>query len=281
MRVYAWTRFIGSWVCDETRISNPDCRRHRPGPGRSPLAAAPGARHRPAGALAGGAVAARVRERRELPVLSQHLPHTLWLAWQTWGVIRLPRLRCVRWAADVVSIFVIYTTIAARDLARHSMAVFRPLAAGDLVEARRRVAAIVGRDTRSARRSGRGPGGRGKRRREHRGRGDGPAVLRRDCRSGGGDGLSRRQHAGFDVRSPGRPLSADSAGRRHGSTTWPTICRPGSPPRSSVWQPCCCVCGARAGGLERCSATGESMPVPTPAWPRPRWPAPGRAVGRR
>ena len=46
-----------------------------------------------------------------------------------------------------MSIVVIYTTIAARDLARHSMAVFRPLAAGDLVEARRRVAAIVGRDT--------------------------------------------------------------------------------------------------------------------------------------
>ena len=47
----------------------------------------------------------------------------------------------------MVSILVIYTTIAARDLARHSMAVLRPLAAGDLVEARRRVALIVGRDT--------------------------------------------------------------------------------------------------------------------------------------
>ena len=50
-------------------------------------------------------------------------------------------------AGDAVSIVVIYTTIAARDLARHSMAVFRPLAAGDLAEARRRVGAIVGRDT--------------------------------------------------------------------------------------------------------------------------------------
>jgi adenosylcobinamide-phosphate synthase len=49
--------------------------------------------------------------------------------------------------ADVVSIIIIYTTIAARDLARHSMAVFRALTAGDLVEARRRVGAIVGRDT--------------------------------------------------------------------------------------------------------------------------------------
>jgi adenosylcobinamide-phosphate synthase len=46
-----------------------------------------------------------------------------------------------------MSVLVIYTTIAARDLARHSMAVLRPLAAGDLIEARRRVAAIVGRDT--------------------------------------------------------------------------------------------------------------------------------------
>lgn len=50
-------------------------------------------------------------------------------------------------AGDVVSIIIIYTTIAARDLARHSMAVFRPLISGDLVEARRRVGAIVGRDT--------------------------------------------------------------------------------------------------------------------------------------
>ena len=50
-------------------------------------------------------------------------------------------------AADAVSIVAIYTTIAARDLSRHSMAVFRCLAAGDLVEARRRVSWLVGRDT--------------------------------------------------------------------------------------------------------------------------------------
>lgn len=48
---------------------------------------------------------------------------------------------------DVAAILVIYTTFAARDLAGHSLAVFRPLAAGDLAEARRRVGAIVGRDT--------------------------------------------------------------------------------------------------------------------------------------
>jgi adenosylcobinamide-phosphate synthase len=50
-------------------------------------------------------------------------------------------------AGDAVSIGVIYATIAARDLVQHSMAVWRPLAHGDLSEARRRVGAIVGRDT--------------------------------------------------------------------------------------------------------------------------------------
>ncbi|MCY2992625.1 MAG: adenosylcobinamide-phosphate synthase CbiB [Planctomycetota bacterium] len=66
--------------------------------------------------------------------------------WAAWGSIRL-----AGWAhplaADVVSILVIYTTVAARDLARHSRVVFHALAAGDLSEARRRVGAIVGRDT--------------------------------------------------------------------------------------------------------------------------------------
>ena len=63
-----------------------------------------------------------------------------------WGVIRLAAL-VHPLVADLASIAVIYTTIAARDLVWHSMAVFRPLAAGDLVEARRRVGAMVGRDT--------------------------------------------------------------------------------------------------------------------------------------
>lgn len=48
---------------------------------------------------------------------------------------------------DLVSIFAIYTTIAARDLADHSSAVFRALARGDLAQARQAVGAIVGRDT--------------------------------------------------------------------------------------------------------------------------------------
>lgn len=64
----------------------------------------------------------------------------------TWGVIYLAALAHPL-AGDVASIVVIYTTIAARDLARHSMAVFRCLAAADIIEARRCVGAIVGRDT--------------------------------------------------------------------------------------------------------------------------------------
>jgi adenosylcobinamide-phosphate synthase len=63
-----------------------------------------------------------------------------------WGVIRLAA-EVHPLAADLASIVMIYTTIAARDLARHSMAVFRCLAADDIVEARRRVGAMVGRDT--------------------------------------------------------------------------------------------------------------------------------------
>jgi len=64
----------------------------------------------------------------------------------TWGTIRVAAA-VHPWAADAAAILVIYTTIAAHDLARHSMAVFHPLVAGDLVEARRQVGAIVGRDT--------------------------------------------------------------------------------------------------------------------------------------
>jgi len=63
-----------------------------------------------------------------------------------WGLIRLARL-CHPLAADIVSVLLIYMTIAAHDLARHSCAVFRALAAGDLAQARRRVGQIVGRDT--------------------------------------------------------------------------------------------------------------------------------------
>ncbi|MEW6356536.1 MAG: adenosylcobinamide-phosphate synthase CbiB [Planctomycetota bacterium] len=59
-----------------------------------------------------------------------------------WGAYRLhPH------AGDAVSIVVLYTTLAARDLMRHSMDVYRALKADNLDEARRRVGLIVGRDT--------------------------------------------------------------------------------------------------------------------------------------
>lgn len=48
---------------------------------------------------------------------------------------------------DTVSILLIYTTFAARDLANHSNGVYRALARFDLSEARRLVSWLVGRDT--------------------------------------------------------------------------------------------------------------------------------------
>ncbi len=50
-------------------------------------------------------------------------------------------------AGDVVSILVIYSGIAARDLVKHSTDVYRALADGDLNAARERVSMICGRDT--------------------------------------------------------------------------------------------------------------------------------------
>lgn len=50
-------------------------------------------------------------------------------------------------AGDAISIALLYTCFAGRDLARHSQQVYRALADDDLPEARRRVAMLVGRDT--------------------------------------------------------------------------------------------------------------------------------------
>ncbi len=50
-------------------------------------------------------------------------------------------------AGDVVSIVLLYTCFAGRDLARHSARVYRALVGNDLPEARRQVAMLVGRDT--------------------------------------------------------------------------------------------------------------------------------------
>ncbi|MDQ5987227.1 MAG: Cobalamin biosynthesis protein CobD [Syntrophus sp. SKADARSKE-3] len=52
-------------------------------------------------------------------------------------------------AADAVSICLLYTTFAARDLADHSGNVLRTLREGDLPQARRYVSWMVGRDTES------------------------------------------------------------------------------------------------------------------------------------
>src|SRR5512133_1020876 len=48
---------------------------------------------------------------------------------------------------DIVSILLIYTSIAARDLVAHSARVYRSLHSGSLTEARRWVSWMVGRDT--------------------------------------------------------------------------------------------------------------------------------------
>jgi adenosylcobinamide-phosphate synthase len=50
-------------------------------------------------------------------------------------------------AGDLASVFLLYTGIAARDMIRHSAAVYQALYDGSLSEARRRVAMICGRDT--------------------------------------------------------------------------------------------------------------------------------------
>jgi adenosylcobinamide-phosphate synthase len=51
------------------------------------------------------------------------------------------------YAATAMSIFILYTTLAARDLVKHSHAVYLSLKKNDLPEAQKRVGLIVGRDT--------------------------------------------------------------------------------------------------------------------------------------
>lgn len=63
-----------------------------------------------------------------------------------WGLIAGATL-IHPWLADLTSIVLLYTTVAARDLAGHSRQVYAPLATGDLTEARKQVGMIVGRDT--------------------------------------------------------------------------------------------------------------------------------------
>lgn len=70
-----------------------------------------------------------------------------------WGLIYLAGL-AHPWAVDAVGIIAIYTTIAARDLAGHAHAVYRPLRRGEIAQARAAVGRIVGRDTNSLDESG-------------------------------------------------------------------------------------------------------------------------------
>lgn len=50
-------------------------------------------------------------------------------------------------AGDIVAILILYTCLATRSLHDHALAVYRPLKAGNLTEARQRVRWLVGRDT--------------------------------------------------------------------------------------------------------------------------------------
>ncbi|HTX55310.1 MAG TPA: adenosylcobinamide-phosphate synthase CbiB [Candidatus Baltobacteraceae bacterium] len=64
----------------------------------------------------------------------------------TWLVLQMAT-RMHPLAGDVAAILLLWTCLAARDLIDHSGRVRRALAGGDLVEARRRVGMMVGRDT--------------------------------------------------------------------------------------------------------------------------------------
>ncbi|HIJ89790.1 MAG: adenosylcobinamide-phosphate synthase CbiB [Desulfobulbaceae bacterium] len=64
----------------------------------------------------------------------------------TWGIIE-GATQLHPWLGTAISILILYTTIAARDLVRHSTEVYTALQEGDLPEARKRVSMIVGRDT--------------------------------------------------------------------------------------------------------------------------------------
>lgn len=63
-----------------------------------------------------------------------------------YGVVRAAAM-VHPWAADAVTIWLIYSTVALRDMQKHSSAVYDALAAGDMDDARTRVGLMVGRDT--------------------------------------------------------------------------------------------------------------------------------------
>ena len=124
---------------------------------------------------------------------------------------------------DAAGILVLYTTLAARDLARHSLAVYRALERFDLAEARRLVSWMVGRDTerltetevvRAAVES------------VAENTVDGiiaPLFFAALGGAGRGDGLQGGQHARFDDRLQERIATSISGGPPRRSTTRRTI----------------------------------------------------------
>lgn len=67
-----------------------------------------------------------------------------------WGLSRgliLAAARLHPWLGLALEVWLFATCLAARSLAEHALAVWRPLRAGDLDEARQRLSRIVGRDT--------------------------------------------------------------------------------------------------------------------------------------
>lgn len=77
-------------------------------------------------------------------LLAASLPAAAWLA--TWGAVRLAGL-IHPWLGVGLEVWLFSAALAARSLAAHGLAVWRPLRAGNLAEARRRLSQIVGRDT--------------------------------------------------------------------------------------------------------------------------------------
>lgn len=78
------------------------------------------------------------RRRRQAGVLAWGLAVLPWVALAAW-------LRT--WAPFAVDVALLYFALGARSLTDHGRAVARPLAAGDLLEARRRVGFMVSRET--------------------------------------------------------------------------------------------------------------------------------------
>lgn len=64
----------------------------------------------------------------------------------TWGLL-YGSAAVNPWLGLLAGLYILYASLAARDLARHSMQVLRPLCANDLALARQQLAMIVGRDT--------------------------------------------------------------------------------------------------------------------------------------